>query len=68
MGKTIDGGKTWVNLPSKFPGFGTQQVAAADADHVWWINTDSTEPSVMYTSSDGGKHWNKVHTFDKPEV
>ncbi|MCD9020794.1 hypothetical protein K7P76_03090 [Cohnella sp. NL03-T5] len=67
MGKTTDGGKTWINLKGAFPGYGPQQIAAADANHIWWINTDNAEPSVMYTSSDGGKHWNKVHTFDKPK-
>jgi photosystem II stability/assembly factor-like uncharacterized protein len=67
MGKTIDGGKTWINLKAEFPGYGTQQIAAADANHIWWINTDYSAPSVMYTSSDGGKHWSKVHTFDKPK-
>jgi photosystem II stability/assembly factor-like uncharacterized protein len=65
MGKTFDGGKTWVNFKAEFPGYGTQQIAAADANHIWWINTDYTAPSVMYKSSDGGKHWSKVHTFDK---
>jgi len=67
MGKTVDGGKTWVNLPGKFAGYETQQIAAADADHIWWVNTDNAEPSVMYTSSDGGKHWTKVHSFGKPK-
>lgn len=66
MGKTTDGGKTWINLPAEFPGYGIQQLAAADAQHIWWINTDSSEPSVMYISSDGGTHWTKVHTFTKP--
>ncbi|WP_239616021.1 WD40/YVTN/BNR-like repeat-containing protein [Cohnella mopanensis] len=65
MGKTLDGGKTWVNLPAKFVGYGSQQIAAVDAKHIWWINNDNTEPSILYTSSDGGKHWNKVHTFVK---
>jgi photosystem II stability/assembly factor-like uncharacterized protein len=66
LGSTTDGGKTWVNLKSEFPGYGQQLIAAADADHIWWINTDSTEPSVMYTSADGGQKWIKTYTFDKP--
>jgi photosystem II stability/assembly factor-like uncharacterized protein len=68
MGKTTDGGKTWIDLKVEFPGYGPQQIAAADASHVWWINTDNAEPSVMYTTSDGGKHWTKVHTFAKPRI
>ncbi|TVY01205.1 WD40/YVTN/BNR-like repeat-containing protein [Cohnella terricola] len=67
MGKTVDGGKTWVNLPSEFAGYGTQQIAVADSDHIWWVNTDNAEPSVMYTSLDGGKHWTKTHSFGKPK-
>lgn len=67
MGKTTDSGKTWSNLKAKYPGYGLQQIAAADANHIWWINTDNSEPSVMYTSSDGGVHWTKVHTFDRPK-
>lgn len=65
MGKTIDGGKTWTNLSAEFAGYGTQLIAAADAGHIWWINNDQTEPSVLYTSSDGGLHWNTAHTFAK---
>jgi photosystem II stability/assembly factor-like uncharacterized protein len=67
MGKTTDGGRSWINLPSKFPGYGTQLIAAADAEHLWWINTDNAEPSIMYTSTDGGEHWKVAHTFDKPQ-
>jgi len=67
MGKTTDGGKTWINLSAEFPGYGIQQLAAADAQHIWWINTDNSESSVMYISSDGGIHWTKVHTFAKPK-
>ncbi len=63
MGKTTDGGKTWVNLPAEFPGYGPQLIGAEDADRIWWINTDSSEPSVLYTSSDGGATWSKTYTF-----
>lgn len=67
MGKTLDGGKTWVNLPAEFAGYGEQYIAAADAKHIWWINSDNTESSIMYTSSDGGRNWNKTYTFAKPK-
>jgi photosystem II stability/assembly factor-like uncharacterized protein len=67
IGKTTDGGRTWVNLPGEFAGYGPQLIAAADADHVWRITTDNTAPSVLYTSSNGGKSWSKAHTFDKPK-
>lgn len=67
IGWTTDGGKTWVNGDAAFEGYGTQQLAIADEKHGWWICTDNAAPSVMYTTSDGGKHWNKVHTFDKPD-
>lgn len=66
IGKTVDGGKTWENLSGKYPGYGTQHIAAADAEHVWWITTDPVEPSKMYVTSDGGKSWNLVHSFDPP--
>ncbi|RKP53236.1 hypothetical protein D7Z26_14985 [Cohnella endophytica] len=66
MGKTTDGGKTWTNLKSSFSGYGPQFIAAENAQHVWWVTTDSVEPSVMYTSADGGKTWKKAHTFAKP--
>lgn len=63
MGKTTDGGTTWVNLPAEFPGYGPQFIGAQDAKHIWWINTDNTQPSVLYTSSDGGTSWSKTYTF-----
>jgi photosystem II stability/assembly factor-like uncharacterized protein len=34
MGKTTDGGKTWIDLKGEFPGYDPQQVAAIDANHV----------------------------------
>ncbi|TJY40842.1 hypothetical protein E5161_17035 [Cohnella pontilimi] len=67
IGKTTDGGKTWVNLKGEYPGYEQQQIAAVDADHAWWICTDSQEPSRMYFTSDGGRHWKLVYTFDKPQ-
>ncbi|MFD0672506.1 WD40/YVTN/BNR-like repeat-containing protein [Cohnella sp. GCM10027633] len=66
LGKTTDGGKTWTNLKAAFPGYGPQFIGAQDAKHIWWINTDNEEPSVLYTSSDGGANWKKVHSFGKP--
>ncbi|MBW5445593.1 hypothetical protein GE107_05890 [Cohnella sp. CFH 77786] len=68
LGKTTDGGKSWINLEAEFPGYGPQQLAAADAKHVWWITTDEQEPSRMYVTSDGGEQWTLVHTFDKPKT
>ncbi|TMV43687.1 hypothetical protein FE783_34770 [Paenibacillus mesophilus] len=65
IGWTIDGGKTWVNGEAAFAGYGQQLLAIADATHGWWIVTDTTEPAVMYTTSDGGKSWQKAHTFEK---
>jgi photosystem II stability/assembly factor-like uncharacterized protein len=67
IGKTIDGGKTWINLKGQFAGYDQQQIAAADADHVWWICTDNSQQSRMYITTDGGKHWKLVYTFDKPK-
>jgi photosystem II stability/assembly factor-like uncharacterized protein len=69
IGKTTDGGKTWMNLKGEYPGYGPQLIAAADASHVWWIHTDNADkaPSRMYVTEDGGKHWTLVHTFDTPQ-
>ncbi|MNI27085.1 Ycf48-like protein [compost metagenome] len=67
IGWTIDGGKTWVNGKESFKGNGEQLIAMVDAKHGWWINTDHTEPSEMFTTSDGGNHWKKVHTFERPK-
>ncbi|MFC5699660.1 WD40/YVTN/BNR-like repeat-containing protein [Cohnella faecalis] len=67
MGKTTDGGKTWTNLKAEYPGYGAQHIAAADAKHVWWINTDPAAPSVMYTTADGGVSWKTTYTFATPK-
>ncbi|MBD2845064.1 hypothetical protein IDH44_07665 [Paenibacillus sp. IB182496] len=67
LGKTTDGGNTWTNLDAEYPGYGEQHLAAADAQHVWWITTDHSEPSVMMTSADGGSHWDKAFTFGSPD-
>jgi photosystem II stability/assembly factor-like uncharacterized protein len=64
IGKTTDGGKTWVNSEAVFPGDAGGLLAFADARHGWWICTNYKEPSVLYTTSDGGMHWVKVHTFN----
>lgn len=64
LGKTTNGGKTWVNLPTELPGYGPQFIGAEDASRIWWINTDSSQPSVLYTSSDGGVTWSKMFTFE----
>ncbi|MCP1358868.1 hypothetical protein [Aneurinibacillus migulanus] len=67
IGWTKDGGKTWVNGNQSFDGYGEELVAFADADHGWLICTDNTKPSEMYTTSDGGKHWRKTYTFERPK-
>lgn len=67
LGMTTDGGKTWINGKQSFAGNGNAHLAFADAKRGWWIVTDITEPSVMYTTADGGTTWTKVHTFDKPK-
>jgi photosystem II stability/assembly factor-like uncharacterized protein len=67
IGWTTDGGKTWTNGKEAFAGYGEQLLAIADAKHGWWICTDNAAASVMYVTSDGGAHWTKAHTFDKPK-
>ncbi|MEK8128024.1 hypothetical protein WMW72_08935 [Paenibacillus filicis] len=67
LGWTKDGGKTWVNGKEELTGYGPALLAMADAEHGWWLTTDNEQPSVMYTTSDGGKSWTKAYTFDKPE-
>ncbi|TBL78607.1 hypothetical protein [Paenibacillus thalictri] len=67
VGWTHDGGKTWNNGTESFGGFGGSLLAMADSNNGWMITTDRTEPSIMYTTSDGGKHWTEAHKFDKPK-
>ncbi|WP_246067136.1 WD40/YVTN/BNR-like repeat-containing protein [Paenibacillus koleovorans] len=67
IGWTKDAGKTWVNGKTEIGGFVGSLLAMADANKGWWIGTDLTEPSVMYTTADGGASWTKVFTFDKPK-
>lgn len=67
VGWTTDGGENWNNGKEQFSGYGGMLLAISGADNGWLICTDTTEPSVMYTTSDGGKHWKKVHTFDRPK-
>ncbi|WP_238162526.1 YCF48-related protein [Cohnella sp. AR92] len=64
---TADGGNSWTASKQEFSGYGEGQIAAVDAKHVWLIATDYTEPSVLYTSDDGGVSWKKIHEFDKPD-
>lgn len=68
VGWTTDGGKTWKTSDAEFPGFSGSYLAMADARRGWWITADSQEPSVMYTTTDGGVHWAKAHAFDKPKT
>jgi photosystem II stability/assembly factor-like uncharacterized protein len=67
IGSTIDGGKTWVNGKQSFTGYGEELLAIADAKNGWWITTDNTEASIMYSTFDGGMTWTKVHTFELPK-
>ncbi|MDP4161726.1 MAG: hypothetical protein Q8898_01360 [Bacillota bacterium] len=63
IGWTNDGGKTWVNSKVMLDGYGDAYLAISDANHGWWITTENTKPSMMYTTSDGGVNWTKVHIF-----
>jgi len=65
---TTDGGKSWSASKEEFAGYQGQFIAATDAKHVWMVTSDTTEPSAVYTSADGGKSWKKVHAFDKPKA
>ncbi|RTD99626.1 hypothetical protein [Paenibacillus whitsoniae] len=67
VGSTTDGGKTWVNGKQSFTGYGDPLLAIADAKQGWLITNDNDQPSVMYTTSDGGVTWKSVHTFDAPK-
>ncbi|MGZ4161007.1 MAG: hypothetical protein ACXVNF_09475, partial [Neobacillus sp.] len=63
IGWTKDAGKTWVNSNVALEGYGEAYLAIADANHGWWITTENGKPSLMYTTSDGGSHWNQIHIF-----
>ncbi|TXK76364.1 hypothetical protein FU659_25795 [Paenibacillus sp. N3.4] len=67
VGWTKDGGKTWVNGKEAFSGYGPLQLAMADANGGWLITNDNEQPSVMYTTGNGGVNWKKAHTFDAPK-
>ncbi|MFP3387241.1 WD40/YVTN/BNR-like repeat-containing protein [Brevibacillus sp. SIMBA_040] len=67
IGWTLDGGKTLGKGTISLEGYGEELLAFADAKHGWWFVTDHEKPSLMYATSDGGKHWNLVHTFDPPK-
>ncbi|WP_312113795.1 hypothetical protein [Brevibacillus reuszeri] len=67
IGWTLDGGKTLGKGTVSLEGYGEELLAFADAKHGWWFVTDHEKPSMMYATSDGGKHWNLVHTFDPPK-
>lgn len=66
LGWTHDGGTTWTNGKAEFPGDAGALIGFSDARHGWWICSDNKEPSVLYTTSDGGNNWDKVHTFSLP--
>ncbi|MNG30239.1 hypothetical protein D3C84_1158220 [compost metagenome] len=67
LAETTNGGKGWSLREDEFDGFGTQFIAASDANHVWLVTTDYEQPSVLYTSADGGRNWHKAFTFNKPK-
>ncbi|WML43913.1 hypothetical protein [Neobacillus sp. PS3-40] len=63
IGWTKDAGKTWINSNVTLKGYGEAYLAIADEKHGWWITTENEKPSTMYTTSDGGLHWNQIHIF-----
>ncbi|THF73446.1 WD40/YVTN/BNR-like repeat-containing protein [Cohnella fermenti] len=63
--RTTDGGKSWTAVKDEFPGYGQQLLAATDADHIWLVANDSSEPSALFTSDDGGATWSRVHEFSR---
>jgi photosystem II stability/assembly factor-like uncharacterized protein len=67
VGWTKDGGKTWVNGKESFTGYGEMFLAMADANKGWLVTNDNSQPSVIYTTSNGGVSWTKAHTFDAPK-
>jgi photosystem II stability/assembly factor-like uncharacterized protein len=66
--ETTDGGKSWTVRKEEFDGHGSQFIAATDAKHVWLVANENEASPVLYTSSDGGVHWKKVHTFEKAKA
>ncbi|GGA03631.1 hypothetical protein GCM10008018_57090 [Paenibacillus marchantiophytorum] len=67
VGWTKDGGKTWVNGQETFTGYGELLLAMADVNQGWLLTNDTAQPSVMYTTANGGVKWQKAHTFDAPK-
>lgn len=54
--RTTDGGKSWTELSSKFPGsFSPRGVSASDKNNVWICGVGG-----IYASSDSGVNWSKV--------
>ncbi|WJH35988.1 hypothetical protein N6H14_08860 [Paenibacillus sp. CC-CFT747] len=66
VGKTTDGGATWVNGKDSVPGGSGALLAMADASKGWLITNDASQPSAFYTTTDGGSHWTKVSSFLRP--
>jgi len=64
VAETTNGGKSWSVRKDELAGYGSQYIAATDASHVWLVATDHEQPSVLYTSADGGRSWRKAFAFD----
>jgi photosystem II stability/assembly factor-like uncharacterized protein len=67
VGWTKDGGKNWVNGKESFTGYGELLLGMADANQGWLLTNDNEQPSVIYTTGNGGVNWKKVHAFDAPK-
>lgn len=62
IGKTLDSGKSWVNMSQQIPGQ-SGSISFIDPDHGWLIVTQMGRISVLYVTQDGGKTWKSKFTF-----
>jgi len=58
VGRSIDSGKTWTNLPTIKAGGGESIISFTSKD-LGWMTDNSISNGAIYRTTDGGKTWSK---------